>query len=206
MPVPENDVLPRAAGPSFPALCLALGFAPLSAFAQAAPLVVEVRVGAGVPVAHFSTGSRVGEGVGPGPSMGVRFAMSGQGRRTLYGGFSQHRFACEDAGCPRGSPWVATGLDAGFQVNVLTRGSVIPWVRLGALTTRVESAGLPGSPEGVSSLGWGGEVGAGVYMGAFRYMALNPGVRLVGVNTELPGGSLLRMRYMVLDVGLALAF
>jgi hypothetical protein len=132
--------------------------------------------------------------------------MSGQGRRTLYAGFSQHRFACEDAGCSPGSPYVATGVDGGFQVNVLTRGAIIPWVRLGALTTRVETGGLPGSPEGVSRLGWGGEVGAGVYLGAFRYMALNPGIRMVAVNTELPGGALLRMRYVVVDVGLALAF
>jgi hypothetical protein len=97
-------------------------------------------------------------------------------------------------------------VDAGLQINLVTRGSIVPWVRFGGLTTRVESPGLPGSPEGVSSLGWGGEVGLGLYVGATRPVALNPGIRLVAVNTELPGGSLMRMRYIAADLGLALAF
>ena len=187
-------------------LCLSVGLAPAAIRAQAAPLVVEVRAGASIPFGEFSSGSRVGEGAASGPSFGVRLAMSGSGRRTLYGGFSQHRFACEDAGCPKGSDFVATGVDAGIQVNLLTRGSIVPWLRLGGLTTRVESPGLPGSPGGVSSLGWGGEVGLGIYLGATSPVALNPGIRMVAVNTELPGGSLLRMRYIAADLGLALAF
>lgn len=187
-------------------LCLSAGFAPDASLAQAAPLVVEVRAGASIPFGEFSTGSRVGEGVASGPSFGVRLAMSGSGRRTLYGGFSQNRFACEDPGCPTGSDFVATGVDAGLQVNLVTRGSIVPWLRLGGLTTRVESPGLSGSPEGVSSLGWGGEVGFGLYLGATSPVALNPGIRMVAVNTELPGGSLLRMRYIVADLGLTLAF
>ncbi len=187
-------------------LYLSTALVPEAIHAQAAPLVVEVRVGASIPVPEFSSGSRVGEGVASGPSFGVRLAMSGSGRRTLYGGFSQHRFACDDAGCPTGGDFVATGVDAGLQINLVTRGSIVPWVRFGGLTTRVESPGLPGSPEGVSSLGWGGEVGLGLYVGATRPVALNPGIRLVAVNTELPGGSLMRMRYIAADLGLALAF
>lgn len=187
-------------------LCLSLGIAPPAIHAQAAPLVVEVRAGASIPFGDFANGSRVGEGVASGPSFGVRLAMSGSGRRTLYGGFSQHRFACEDAGCPAGGDFVATGVDAGLQVNLVTRGSVLPWIRLGGLTTRVESPGMPGSPEGVSSLGWGGEVGLGVYLGATSSVALNPGIRVVAVNTELPEGSVIHMRYVVADLGLALAF
>jgi len=199
-------VLLRTVRISAAVLCLSAGFAPDASLAQAAPLVVEVRAGASIPFGEFSSGSRVGEGVASGPSFGVRLAMSGSGRRTLYGGFSQHRFACEDAGCPTGSDFVATGVDAGLQVNLVTRGSVVPWLRLGGLTTRVESPGLSGSPEGVSSLGWGGEVGLGLYLGATSPVALNPGIRMVAVNTELPGGSLLRMRYIVADLGLTLAF
>jgi hypothetical protein len=65
---------------------------------------------------------------------------------------------------------------------------------------------MPGSPEGVSSLGWGGEVGLGVYLGATSSVSLNPGIRLVAVNTELPGGSVIHMRTIVADLGLALAF
>ena len=188
------------------ALCFSVGLTPCAIHAQASPLVVEVRAGASVPFGEFSSGSRIGEGVSSGPSFGVRLAASGSTRRTLYGGFSQHRFGCEDAGCPEGSEFVATGLDAGLQVNLATRGSIVPWVRFGALTTRVESPGLPEGPEGVSRLGWGGEIGLGLYLGATSPVALNPGIRMVAVNTELPGGSLLRMRFIAADIGLALAF
>jgi hypothetical protein len=196
----------RTARISASILCLSAGIAPHAIHAQAAPLVVEVRAGASIPFGDFASGSQVGEGVAPGPSFGVRLAMSGSGRRTLFGGFSQHRFACEDAGCRAGSDFVATGVDAGLQVNLVTRGSVVPWLRFGGLTTRVESPGLAGSPEGVSSLGWGGEVGLGVYLGATSSVALNPGIRVVAVNTELPEGSVIHMRYVVADLGLALAF
>ena len=52
----------------------------------------------------------------------------------------------------------------------------------------------------------GGEAGIGLYIGVFSPVALVPGIRVTAVNTELPGGSLLRMRYVVADVALALAF
>jgi hypothetical protein len=121
-------------------------------------------------------------------------------------GFSQHRFPCEDAGCRSGGRYVATGFQGGYRINLVTRGSVIPWVRAGVVTARVESPGVPGSAEGVSRLGVGGEIGVGVYVGTSRAIAFNPGVRWVGVNSELPGRSLLRLRYVVADVSLALAF
>jgi hypothetical protein len=136
----------------------------------------------------------------------VAFVMAGQGRRALYGGFSQHRFGCAEAGCATDGRYVATGFDVGFRFDLRSTGSLVPWVRLGAITTRVEMPALPGAQEGVSELGFGGEVGAGLYVGVSSPVALVPGVRLAAVNTELPGGALLRMRYVVLDVALALAF
>jgi hypothetical protein len=178
---------------------------PSAVGAQASPLV-EVRGGASSSVAHFRSGTRIGEGVGSGASFGVDFILSGKGRRSTYLGFSQHRFGCANAGCAAGHQFVATGLDGGFRFGLCTKCLVSPWVRFGALTTRVESGGLPGSPAGVSRLAFGGEAGIGVYIGAQRAVALNPGLRFAAVNTTLPGGALLRMRYAVLDVGLALAF
>ena len=174
--------------------------------AQASPLVVEVRGGASTSVAHFRSGTRIGEGAGSGASFGVDFILSGAGRRSTYVGFSQHRFGCVNAGCASGHQFVATGFDGGFRFGLCTRCLVSPWLRLGALTTRVESGGLPGSPAGVSRLAFGGEAGFGVYIGARSAVALNPGLRFAAVNTRLPGGALLRMRYAVLDIGLALSF
>jgi hypothetical protein len=188
------------------AAVMAVTVVPGVATAQSSPLVVEVRGGASTALAHFRSGSRVGEGARSGPSIAVAFVFSGEGRRSTYVGFSQERFACAAAGCPAGRPFIATGLDGGFRFSLCTRCSVSPWLRIGGLTTRVESAGVPGSPAGVSRLAFGGEAGFGVYVGAWRSVAFDPGLRFAAVNTRLPGGSLLRMRYAVLDLGLVLAF
>jgi hypothetical protein len=144
--------------------------------------------------------------VSSGASLSVDFTLSGKGRRSTYIGFSQDRFGCVDAGCALGGSFVATGMNAGFRFSLRTRGGVIPWIRVGALTTRVESEGVPGSPAGTSKLAYGGDAGFGVYVGAWNFVAINPGLRIAAVNTALPGGALLRMRYAVLDLGLALAF
>lgn len=198
--------IPRPA--PLPALLasLALLLAPAVAAAQAAPLVVEVRGGASVPVLSFADGDRPGEGVGGGPSLSVEFAFSGSSRRTLTVGFSQHRFACEDAGCAANEEYVATGMNLGLRLNLATTGDVIPWIRLGGRSVRVELPERGTRPAGTSKLGFGGEAGVGIYIGTFRSLALNPGFRVAAVNTRLPGGETLRMRYWVADLGFALAF
>ncbi len=154
----------------------------------------------------FSNGARGGEGTAPGASLGVDFVLPGGGRRSFYVGFSQHRFGCADAGCPSDGRYVATGFHAGYRIALVMNRSIFPWIRVAALTTRVETDALGGSNAGVSDLGWGGELGVGVYIGAASPVAINPGIRLAAVNTTLPGGELLRMRYLVADVSIALAF
>jgi hypothetical protein len=82
----------------------------------------------------------------------------------------------------------------------------VPWLRLGAITTRVETDDLGGANAGVSDLGFGGEIGAGLYVGAASTLAVNPGIRYAMVRTALPGGSTLDMRYLMAQIALALAF
>lgn len=180
--------------------------APAPAAAQASPLVVEVRGGASVPAFSFADGTRPGEGVSAGPSVSVDIAVSGDSRRTFIAGFSQHRFGCDELGCPEDESYVATGVNLGWRWNLTTSGDVIPWVRLAGRTVRVELPERDAGAEAVSDLGFGGEVGAGVYIGTFSRLALNPGVRLAATNSGLPGGGVLRLRYWVADLGLALAF
>ena len=187
------------------AALLASGAAPASLSAQGAPLTVETRLGAAVPVSSFSGGDGVGEGASPGVGFGVEVTLA-TGWRTWYAGFSQLRFGCRDAGCPAGDPYVATGVNAGIRVSLLPGARVAPWVGLGALTTRVESPGVRGSPEGVSELGFGAEAAAGLWLRASRYVAVTPAVRVSRVGTDLPGGERLSVRYVVLDLGLALTF
>ena len=190
---------------AFGILALAAGL-PLAAAAQDAALAVEVLGGASVPVGSVASGDNVGEGTDAGASFGVLLTMSGRGRRTTYFGFSQHRFGCTAAGCPADGSYVATGLDAGLRFNVINRGSVLPWLGVGALTTRVETPELPGSPSGVSSLGFGGEASAGLYIGAGHAVAVNPQVRYASVGVDLPGDQRLTLRYWVAAVTLVLAF
>ncbi len=178
--------------------------------AQAAPLVVEVRAGASSPLASFATGSRAGEGTDAGASFALDLVLTGETRRALYVGFSQNRFGCGGAGCAGDAQYVATGFAVGFRWDLRTRGSVIPWVRLGGITTSVETPdGITLSAdqaEGVSDLGYGAEMGLGVYIGTDRRVALNPGVRFSAINTGLPDGGLLRMRYLVADLAITLSF
>ncbi len=194
--------------PIRPVLCtiaLALSVARGGA-AQESPLVVEAHGGGAIPVGSFAHGDRVGEGTSAGPSFGVDLALPGGGRVAPYVGFSQHRFGCEDAGCGPGGRYVATGFQGGIRIVPMPGRSVLPWVRLGAVTTHVETDALGGANAGVSDLGVGGEVGVGVHVGGGSQLALNPGMRFVAVNTKLPGGSTLRLRYLVADLALVLAF
>jgi hypothetical protein len=158
-----------------------------------------------LPVSSFAGGDGVGEGTDPGAAFGVE-ATLGRGRRAWYAGFAQLRFGCRDAGCPSGEPYVATGVNAGVRLVLAPGARVIPWLGAGALTTRVESPGVRGSPAGVSGLGFGGEVAAGLWVQATRYLAVTPAVRASRVGTDLPGGERLSLRYLVADLGLALTF
>lgn len=185
-------------------LCLAAGAPP--ALAQGAPLSVEARLGVAAPVSSFADGTSTGEGTSAGPAFGVEVAMGGTGWRTLYAGFGQLRFGCADAGCRSGEPYVATGVNAGVRLTLSRAHRLLPWIGVGALTTRVESPGAGASPAGVSTLGFGGEVAAGIWVAASRYLALAPAVRWSRVGTELPGGASLSLRYVVVDLGLALTF
>jgi hypothetical protein len=200
---PRNVIGPRLAV-SF--LLISALAAPGCLLGQASPLVLEIHGGRAVPVRDFASGVESGEGVTAGTSLGWDLAFTGSGWRTIYAGFSQHRFACEGAGCAPGQEYVATGFDLGIRATLRFVGSVAPWIRLGAVTTHVEVPSLPGVDEGLSSLGLGWEGGVGLYIGVSSPVALVPGIRATAVNTRLPGGALLRMRYLVVDLALALAF
>lgn len=190
---------------------------PASVVAQDASLAVEILGGASIPVYSFASGTGVGEGTAAGPSFGVLLTQTGRGLRTNYVGFSQHRFGCTEAGCPAEGEYVATGVNLGIRIKLLSRGPVLPWISIGGLTTRVESPGVHptptggggqghDSPAGVSSLGYGAEAGVGLYIGAGRAIALDPQVRFATVGVDLPGAQRLTLRTVVASLALVLAF
>jgi hypothetical protein len=195
----------KTARPALVAL-LGLFLATVPATGQDRPLLLEVHGGAVVPTGSFADGRRPGEGTSAGPSFRTAFALRRGGRGTYYAGFSQHRFGCEGAGCASDGRYVATGFDLGVRIALLQGHPVIPWVRIGGITTRVETDDLPEPDSGVSDLGFGGEAGFGVYIGRNSAVALNPSVTFSAVNSELPGGSTLRLRFVTMTIGLVFAF
>jgi hypothetical protein len=173
--------------------------------AQDRPLLLEAHGGWALPIGSFGDGTEPGEGVTGGPALRVQFSLP-SGRRTLYLGFHQNRFACEDADCGDDGRLVATGFNAGVRIAILPGRVVMPWLSVGAITTRVETEDLPAPNAGVSDLGWGGEAGAGLYIGGDRSFAVNPAVTVASVGSELPGGTSLDLRYLTMHLGIVLAF
>ncbi|NNL31021.1 MAG: hypothetical protein HKO77_08365 [Gemmatimonadetes bacterium] len=179
--------------------------------AQDSPLVLEAHGGVAAPLGSFADGAGPGEGTTAGPSLALTFALPGAGWRALYAGFSQHRFGCEAAGCDADGRYVATGFNVGVRVVPVNRGPVIPWIRLGAVTTRVETGDLTATPSsavdaGVSDLGFGGEVGVGILVRLGRSLGWSTTGLITSVDTDLPGGSTLSMRYFTAHTGLSFLF
>lgn len=182
-----------------------------SAAAQDAPLLVEAAGGLAVPLSDFRSGDGPGEGTSAGASLSVLFAVPGDGRRTLYAGFSQHRFGCEAAGCDTDGRYVGTGFDVGLRFALLREHRALPWIGIGAITTRVETDDLGASSSsapnaGVTDLGFGAEAGFGLLVVFGGSVAWSSSVLVSGVNSTLPGGTTLELRYLTTRTGLSFLF
>lgn len=177
--------------------------------AQIAPLTYEMRAGVAIPVQELADPDVGWAGeAGPGPSFGMDFAYAFAHYAAVYGGFSQHRFACPASGCGRDTELVATGFDAGIRF-ILGSGRVIPLLRVGPVSYRVEGT-VPteggGTRSTVShrSLGW--EAGFGLTIRLTRRLVLVPGVRYLRSGADFGAVGDLPLRSVVADVGLMLGF
>lgn len=173
--------------------------------AAQAPLTVEARGGMLAPIGGFRTGPERGGTLGAGASFGVQFALERSDGRHLYLGFSQHRVDCGDDGCGGEGLYVSTAWDGGLRWD-LGSGASVPWIRLGVTIPRVERDRPAPDDADVSELGFGGEAGFGVRFGIQGRFYLSPGVRFGAANAGLPDGTLLRMRYLVADMGVVVGF
>ncbi|MDX1495668.1 MAG: hypothetical protein R3253_16485 [Longimicrobiales bacterium] len=195
-------------------LVLALGSLALwtaDGAAQDAGLVLEAHGGVALPFGDLADGEGPGMGASPGPSLAFTFVRPGSGWRSWYAGFSQHRFGCQDAGCTADGRYVATGFNVGLRIVPVRFGTVLPWIRLGGITTRVETGDLSATPAGVpdagvSDLGFGGEVGVGVLVRLGRSAGWSTTGLVSAVSTELPSGASLPMRYLTLQSGISFIF
>ena len=182
---------------------LALFVAPVGA--QDSPLLLDVDGGVALPVSSFADGRGRGEGTEAGPTLEVGFTLPRSDRFALVLGFHQQRFGCGPAGCGAGGTYVATGFDLGLRLALLTGDRVVPWIAGAAVTTRVETGDLPAPDAGVSKLGWGVKGVAGLWVGN-DWVALQPKVSFTTVDTELPGGSTLGLRYVSATLGVSFPF
>lgn len=177
--------------------------------AQIAPLTYELRAGAAVPVQSFADpgASWAGE-AGGGASFGMDFAYTFASYAAAYAGFSQHRFGCTAAACGRESDLVATGFDLGGRF-ILGTGRVIPLIRAGMVTYRVEGRvpnGQEGASPAVSRRAYGVEAGLGLSIRLNRRFVLVPGLRYLRMRPRFRGAGALPIRSLIADVGMLIGF
>ena len=161
-------------------------------------LLVESRAGISVPRGSFRAPTPEAE-LTSAPAVGLHFGLRRGTRTYLYLGFSQLRFDCEGLECD--GTWVATQWEAGVRAE-LTDGPVVPWIRAGIVTPSVEH--VPGVRRGAR--GWGGEGGAGIRIALTERLSLSPGARFGAVNVGRSEGEDVPMRYLLVDLGLVVAF
>ena len=188
------------------AVLLALSI-PTAASAQLSPLLVEVRGGAALPSGDFLDGATGWDGsAGEAPSFGAGFTLIWSGRWAWHLGFGQDRFTCPDETCADGDELVATGFDAGLRVLLLSSdGRIVPWIGGGGLSYRAERHRTD-SPSTVTRRGWGWEAGGGIYLVLSERIYLNPSARFRALDLDRDGSGEVRLRAVVVDVGLVLAF
>lgn len=169
--------------------------------AQSSALSLDARAGASLPVASF--GDEAG-GLSVGPSVGLGLVYVLGPRSGVRLGFSQERFGCGSDACAAGDELVYTGWEVGGRF-VLTTAFPRPWIRLSALFSRVESHEMIGNGERLSDLSAGFDAGFGVEVSVGSRASITPAVRYAWLDTRFPGRRLLRMRWVVVDLGIGVA-
>lgn len=199
-PAPSLGVLIAAAFIAVGAL------APRAAAAQLSPLLVEVRGGATLPSGGFLDGGTGWDGTGGGaPSFGADFTLVSADRWGWHAGFGQDRFECPAGTCDGEDELVATGFDLGLRLLLRSDSRIVPWIGAGGLSYRVERQ----TTERASTLtprAWGWEAGAGVYIVLSERIYLDPSTRFRSLDLDRDGPGELRVRALVMDLGLVLAF
>lgn len=199
----------RTLGPAaILALTCSAALVPPASGQQPQPFSFEARGGIGVPVESFGD-PEVGwtRDAGSGLSYGMGFSYSLNWYVGAYGGFGQHRFGCPAGACAFDTRLVSTGFDLGGRF-VLGTGPVLPWIRVGFLSYRVEAA-VPGADEAVrvsSSRAQGFEVGLGFSIPWTQRIRVSPGLRYSRMTPDFPRAGPLLMEYVLADVGLVLGF
>lgn len=183
----------------------ALGIAG-SASAQSLPLSLEIRGGLPFPTGELNdVGEDIGDGLGPGYTLGGSVTLDVAPRVGIYGGYTYTHFQVEDF---EGIGVNTDGFDAGVRLALPTATGIGPWVKGGLVYHDAEveyDDDVQVDPDDVevsdSELGF--EVGGGIELRLGQRLSLTPGVSYVRFSTDTAFGGR-DISYLKGDVGLRL--
>lgn len=186
-----------------------LALATPRAAAQALPISVEVRLGAGVPLGDFAeTDPGIGAQAGPAFSAGVLLHLSGA--LSAYAAYGRTEFSCPRCGDAGLDDRVSdAGGELGVQAMLPARlAGASPWVRAGGVYRQLTFSGQGGTLSSDPGLGF--EAGGGVSVALTRSISLSPGIRFrtytAGLDLgEFPGRTV-DVSHVVADVGISYRF
>lgn len=183
------------------ALAAALFAAPAAAQSPI-PLALEIR--GGIPFATGDFGDRgadIGEGLGPGYTVGANATLQLTHTLGVYAGYSYTRFDVEDFD---DIDVTDKGLDAGVRAAFPTTTGLAPFLKAGLVYHEAdvlyEDPQL-GVDTDISGRELGFEVAGGVEVPLGRVLSFTPGVSYVQYETDAAFGDR-RVSYVRADVGL----
>jgi hypothetical protein len=195
----------------FVLLLLATGaLVPQEGSGQESSFAYQIRAGRFLPMGHLRDDEAGWEkGARGGWSMGMGFTFPFLGPLGSYLGFSQSRFTCDHAVCPSGKSWETTGFDVALRYVVGRQSRIRPWFQLGLHTHRLSSVvkGEEGQARELHSQGGGAyEFGLGLLVQVGERSSFGPGIRYGHGEAPYAGRSAMRLRYLVMDLGLVVGF
>lgn len=162
-------------------LALAAALALTVPAAAAGQFSVEGRLGATVPSGDLSD---IDQTAGLGLAAELMYSM--QTNFTIYGGFSHHRFTCDD--CDENV--TSTGVQAGGKYLFGSNVDAMPWIRGGLMLHRPEGEG------GTGDWGAGLDAGVGIDWNVGPAFYLVPALRFNTYSSDD-----FNLRYLTIDLG-----
>ncbi len=143
-----------------------------------------------------------------GVGFGMGFTFPIVGPLGTYVGFGQYRFTCQEGVCPPDEKWESTGFDVALRYVLRQGNRLRPWLQVGLHTHRLRSElqESTGNREAHSHGGGGYEVGGGLLIQVGERMSLSPGIRYGRGEAPYSDRGDIRLRYLVLDLGLVVGF
>jgi len=177
---------------------------------QEGAFAFQIRGGRFLPTGDLRAAEEGWEGEAGGDvGFGMGFTFPFPGPLGMYLGFGQYKFSCDPSVCPQGEKWESTGFDVAFRYVLMPERKVRPWLQVGLHTHRLQSD-LYDEDEHARDVhsqgGSGYEVGGGLLVRIAERMSLSPGGRYGQGDAPYSQRPSLRLRYLIVDMGLVVGF